>query len=163
MMTTNKSHVWTRYLGIAAAVFVPAMVIAQQLPPDNTFTPNALLRAESLEQMRDALAVALDRINALEQQRLTRENLYEVRGEAPLSVAGGSSTAQAVCNDNDVLLNCSCHGELPPNGTNSTVQTLTRIVTRNTRDGSSSDCVCQAEIAASGRVLVADATCLLVP
>jgi hypothetical protein len=53
-------------------------------------------------------------INALEQQRITRESLYGVRAEAPLSVAGGSSTAQSICNDNDVLLNCSCSGESPP-------------------------------------------------
>lgn len=54
-MTSQK--LWVRSFGVAAALFVPAFVVAQVLPPDfpGAFRPSDVLTAQSLNAMRQAI------------------------------------------------------------------------------------------------------------
>jgi hypothetical protein len=82
---------------------VPALVIAQQLPPNNTFGPNQLLRANDLEQMRDALENALGRINALESRSIDKCRFVS-------SPACTGLSCEATCSANERVKGGGCDG-----------------------------------------------------
>lgn len=161
-----------QYAGIAAIIAIPAIVIAQQdlpqrnPPSDNTFAAQTLLRAGDVEQLRDALADAIARINALQANAgvaVVKENLYEVVDESDPVPQNGNGLANVSCADqDDILLGCSCEGREA--GVNSLQFDLRRF-THSNRRGNASFCACQGANVGSNvaRTLVATAQCLTVP
>lgn len=170
-MKNNSARTWAQYLGIAASIAVPAIVIAQQQqrnpPADGTFAPQTLLRAADVEQLRDALADAIARINELQANAgvtLTKENLYERVNESAPAAPNAVALANSACDDNnDILVGCSCEGRL--DGTNNLAFDLRRM-SMNNRSDNSSVCTCQGLNTAldnGARTLRAVAQCLTVP
>ncbi len=160
---------WPQYLGIAASVLIPALVIAQQQrnpPADNTFAPQTLLRAGDVEQMRDALADALVRINQLEANAgnpLSKATLYTVSVDSGAIAQNAAGTAQVSCAaDSDILVSCSCVGR---EGAANSLQFDLRSVDANNRLDGESFCRCQGVNVGSNvaRNLIATASCLPVP
>jgi hypothetical protein len=166
-MNQKLAKTWMTYLGIAAGIAVPAVVIAQQQqrnpPVDGTFAAQTLLRAADVEQLRDALADAVARINELQASALTKGNIYSPTpaSSGPIAI-NGTGTANTSCSDNDILVGCSCEGRF--NGTNQLAFDLRRISASNRLDGASF-CTCQGVNVGDndGRELVAIAQCLEVP
>src|SRR4051794_22702419 len=68
IMKSKRTLNIARYLGVGAAMLVPALVVAQQQtsPPTSRFGEGDLLRASEVRQLRDALNEAILRINTLE-------------------------------------------------------------------------------------------------
>ena len=167
-MMTRKALTWARYTGIAMAVLVPALVVAQQVtnpPADNTiFRENTVLRARDVEQMRDALAEAIGRINQLEARAASKRNVYENSGRSAETAQFGVARADSACNlATDILLDCSCQGL---QGTVNSLQFDLRHVESFHNGGNfASSCMCQAQNVGdtTSRTLVAKATCLTVP
>jgi hypothetical protein len=169
-MNQKLAKKWATYIGIAASFAVPTVVIAAQQqrnpPADGTFAAQTLLRAADVEQLRDALADAVTRVNELQANAgvaLNKANLYPIEGSSgpiPQNVIG---LAQASCeDDNDILLGCSCEGREA--GVNSLQFDLRRVTASNRLDGESF-CVCQGANVGSNatRVLLAIAQCLEIP
>lgn len=161
-----KRAAW--YLGVAASIAVPALVIAQQQrnpPADGTFAAQTLLRAGDVEQLRDALADAIARINALEANAgvvLDKANMYEVSGDSGPISQNANALGEARCQDeNDILTGCSCEGRF--NETNQLSFELRRVAASNRANGVSF-CSCQGvNVGSEGRSLRATAQCLTVP
>ena len=167
-MNEKQARRWARNVAILGGVLVPALVIAQQQrnpPADNTFAANSLLRAADVEQLRDALADALIRINTLESNAgITKDDVYAISGTSPLTAQGGVATISASCRDtNDVLLACGCAGSQA--GSNSLQFDLRRVEPSEGSATVAASCVCQAVNVgdASERVLEAIGQCLNVP
>jgi hypothetical protein len=158
-----------RYLGLGAAILVPALVVAQQQvnPPTVPFADNDILRASEVRQLRNALVEAIARINSLEQNAgpaLTKANVYSIEGRSePIPANSAEALAQVRCvGESDILLTCGCQGLLE--GINSPQFELRRVdAIQNPNDAS--ECVCQAENVGTNvaRVLVARGSCLTVP
>lgn len=136
-----------RYLGVAAAVCVPALVLAQALPPVNNLEPGDVLRAQDVLQIRNALDNALSRIALLEQRAINKSGL---RPESAVVAAPPNATPAAVaeCDDDEIMLNCGCRGLVnttadPLNGTNNTSLDLRMVLVRNATGTPS--CTCQAQ------------------
>lgn len=158
-----------RYAAVGAAVLIPTLVIAQQQqrnpPNDGTFAANALLRASDVEQLRDALADAIARLNTLQADSggITKEDTYPITESSAPVAQNDVGLAQAFCDDaNDILIACGCRGF--ENGFNSQQFNVKRITTTNVI-GNISSCVCQAANVGSNvaRVLEASGTCIRVP
>jgi hypothetical protein len=124
------------------------------------------LRAADVEQLRDALADAVTRINELQANAgvaLNKANLYTVEASSGPIPQNGAALGQADCeDDNDILVGCSCEGREA--GVNSIQFDLRRVTASNRLDGESF-CVCQGVNVGSNatRVLVAIAQCLEIP
>ncbi|HTV18315.1 MAG TPA: hypothetical protein VMG12_06580 [Polyangiaceae bacterium] len=149
------------YLGVLGAVAVPALVIAQQLPGANAFRAGELVRASDLEAMRALLGTSISRINTLqdrvdqlEQSRLTKDSVYTT---APVEVslgAGVAASAVARCEDNnDIMTDCACAGS-----DNADL----RIVS-GTNESDPSVCTCRAQGISAGARVIAGASCIRVP
>lgn len=169
-MNQKRAQRWATYIGIAASVAVPAVVIAQQdqaqrnPPADGTFAAQTLLRAGDVEQLRDALADAIARINDLQSNAaLTVSALYNPPVVTTLAVPGAIVVAQATCsNDSDVMINCGCRG-LGVTGSNSTVFQLRQQRIDLPATGRAT-CVCQGANSGSNDSNLASApTCIRVP
>jgi hypothetical protein len=144
----NKGHALTiaRYVGVATAVCVPALVVAQ-LPPASNLEAGDVLRAQDILQIRNALDDALRRIALLEQRAINKAGL---RPEPAVVAAPPNATPAAVaeCDDDEIMLNCGCRGLTnitadPLNGTNNTSMDLRMVLVRNAADAAS--CTCQAQ------------------
>jgi hypothetical protein len=167
-MNQKPAKTWAMYLGVAASISVPAVVIAQQQqrnpPADGTFGAQTLLRAADVEQLRDALADAITRINDLQANvTFTKGNIYApTPGTSGPIAINGVGTATTSCEDNDILVGCSCEGRF--NGTNQLAFDLRRVSSSNRLDGTSF-CTCQGVNVGTndGRELVSIAQCLEVP
>jgi hypothetical protein len=169
-MNLKSKLKWPQYLGIGASILIPALVIAQQQrnpPADNTFAPQTLLRAGDVEQMRDALADALVRINQLEANAgITKDDLYLVTGNSEPTLQNGTALGVAECADaDDIMITCGCQGTITGEGTSNQAQFDLRTVNHSNTVGDQSFCSCQGDNVGSNvaRVLVARATCLAVP
>ncbi len=159
-----------RVLGIAAAVLVPPLAIAQSLM---SFSPNTTLTAEALNGNFNALETRIQALeNRLNSEALSKDRLYEQASEAIALTEQEpqENTAPATCEDaNDILLNCSCSvGTTEDNavGGSSLAVQIRRHQTRLEHSDSEprSSCVCGGVNTAVNepivRYLVAKATCL---
>lgn len=156
---------FARYVGLGAAILVPALVVAQSLPPAQNLRAGQLMRAEDILQMRDALQSALDRINQLEnaaQSQLSKDQV-EVREGVAAVAPGAVATATARCDDAaDIAVDCNCGGDNGP-GTNGSTQLDQRIIQTQNPAGGVSQCDCVAQNVgtnANARV-IARVTCLV--
>lgn len=160
-----------QYVGIGAAVIVPALVVAQQAtnPPTTNFAAGELLRASDIDQLRDALVEAIGRINALEAGQtgpLRKSNVY-LAPEAivPNAINDIVSATSSCTNGADLLVDCSCYGRSTAgtDATNSTSMDLRQVRSRNNASaGVNSACSCTGRNSGSNpdAVLIAQATCL---
>lgn len=166
MKTTNAVR-WARYLGIGAAVLVPAWVVAQtvgDLPLTTNLEPNDVLRSQDLQAMRNALATLIGRVAALEgRPQVSTGLLYNARVTQLAIAPGGLDSVSGTCDDaTDVMVNCGCRG-LSDVGTNSTFFQL-RQSRIDVPVGSTARCVCQGfNSGGTSSNLVATATCLRLP
>lgn len=110
-----------RWLGMAVAVCVPGVVVAQfqqrQPPADGSFAPNQVLRASQVEALRDALADAISRIDALQNrpaQATVVPRLYTtLPTTAPIEPGGVVDRhISGACSEGDVALSCNCDGSV---------------------------------------------------
>lgn len=112
-----------RCLGIAAAICVPAAVVAQlqQRPPpaDGTFAPNQVLRASQIEGLRDALADAIARIDQLQNRPAQAASpaalaSYTTAPVTALIEPGGivDRHTSGACNAGDIAMSCNCDGNV---------------------------------------------------
>lgn|SRR5690606_3950369 len=93
----------SRYLGIAAAGLVPALVVAQSLPPVNNIQPGRPVQASDILLMRTA-------IEQLQGAAILKSRIYQVGAVAP-APAPAIADALARCNNpNDIMLHCGCRG-----------------------------------------------------
>jgi len=131
------------YLGIAAAVLVPALVVAQQ----QRFAAGNVLTASSLNSL-------VDRIAALEAQLQTQQQgggvskgqLYFTPPVANTLDPGEVGNVRATCNESaaDIMLSCSCGGQTPgSNSGNSNLDTRSSVVQNPA--GAPSTCECSGE------------------
>jgi hypothetical protein len=156
---------FARYVGLGAAILVPALVVAQSLPLAENLRAGQVMRAEDILQMRDALQNALGRVAQLEataQAPLSKDRV-EVR-EAAIAVAPGAiATASARCDDAaDIAIDCNCGGD-NGEGTNGSTQLDQRIIQTQNPAGGVSQCDCVAQNVgtnANARVF-ARVTCLV--
>jgi hypothetical protein len=168
-MNLKSKLKWPQYVGIGASILIPALVIAQQQrnpPADNTFAPQTLLRAGDVEQMRDALADALVRINQLEANAgapVSKAAIYPVSADSGPIAQNAAGTAQVSCTgDADILVSCSCVGR---EGASNSLQFDLRSVDGNNRLDGESFCRCQGVNVGTNvaRNLIATAFCLPAP
>lgn len=164
-----------RVLGIAAAVLVPPLAIAQSLM---SFSPNTTLTAEALNSNFNTLETRIQALeNRLNSESLSKDRIYEsvvtllLEADAQESTIGPDA-APATCEDaNDILLNCSCSAgtsaESAAGGSSLAVQ-IRRVHSRleHSDEEPRSSCICGGvNTAVSGetdRYLAAKATCLRV-
>lgn len=159
-MKTSSPLTIARVVGVGLAICVPALVVAQ-LP---TFNANQVLRADQLNSLVAALNETRARVDLLQANAgvaLTKDNLYEREGNSGPIATNGIARADASCDQEDVLVNCSCEGRL--DGINQLSFEIRRIRASNPSNGISS-CTCQAaNIGSDGRSLFAIAICLDLP
>jgi hypothetical protein len=169
---TIRSSKLARYAGLAAAICVPALVVAQQQtnPPTAPFADNDLLRASEVRQLRNALVEAIGRINTLEANTagvaIAKGDVYSVAAESAPVAQNGTGTIEALCEDgNDVMLSCGCGGLNATAGTNDTQFDLRNIDLGQRVVGQAAGCLCQADNVGNNvaRVLEATGLCLRVP
>jgi hypothetical protein len=162
-MKTALSLSIARYVGIGAAICVPAIVVAQALP---NFGANQVLRANQLQTLTTVLDDMRSRVLRLEASSgvaLTKSNIYPQSNNSGSIPQNGTGLAQASCEDeNDILVGCSCEGQ--QDGVNSLQFDLRRVTASNRLDGEST-CVCQGVNVGTNaaRVLIATAQCLEIP
>jgi hypothetical protein len=113
---------FVRWLGVAAALCVPAAVVAQlqQRPPpaEGTFAPNQVLRASQIDGLRDALADAIARIDQL-QNRPAQSPAAVPRAyttlptTAPIEPGGVVDRhISGACSEGDIAMSCNCDGSV---------------------------------------------------
>jgi hypothetical protein len=166
-MNHQQLKTWARNAAIAGGVLVPALVIAQQQinpPADGTFAANSVLRAADVEQLRDALASAVTRINALEANAISKGNTYSIQVRSGVIAPDDVGSATARCRDeSDLLIECGCEGL---NVTSNSLQVqLRRHESEQGSSANAASCGCSAvnvsEIATIE--IAAAATCLAIP
>jgi hypothetical protein len=145
----NKGQLPTiaRYLGVAAAVCVPALVLAQALPLPANLEPGDVLRAQDVLQIRNALDNALGRIALLEARAINKSGL---RPETAVVAAPPNATPAVVasCDADELMFNCGCRGLSsingdPLTGTNNTSMDLRMVLVRDAN--ATPSCTCQAQ------------------
>jgi len=160
-----------RVLGIAAAVLVPPLAIAQTL---TTFQPYTTLSAGSLNANFEALQNRIQELeDRLDREGLVKERVYELATDPPVELSeGAQESATAMCEDaDDVLLDCSCSVAGSPEGAvggSSLAVNMRRHMSRLSHSDSEprSSCICGGSNTAASdpteRYIVAKATCLRV-
>lgn len=161
-MTKNQLTRAARYMGIAAGLLVPALVVAQSLPSPQSLQAGQLLRANDVLLLREGLDNALSRITALESAAVTKSRVYNnVADSAPIA-SGATATATASCDGaSDLAIACSCGGTQGGSGVSS-MNTRSFLL----RNGAAavSTCACNGEWLGTGTATVtSQVTCLTGP
>lgn len=158
-----------QYAGIVAAVAVPALVVGQdvQVLQGLNLGDGSVLRGQDVRALRDALAVAVARIDDLE-SRLANQgggigkgDLYTVSNAVPIAI-GARETAKASCQDPaDVAIDCACGGNRTDSTAGSPFNEL-RIIATDNPAGALSSCQCVGENVGTNTTqqILAIVTCL---
>jgi hypothetical protein len=170
-MQQNTIRRIAQYVGVGAAVIVPALVVGQdtdRLEGINV-SPGALLRAQDVQLLRDSLLIAADRISNLESRlnnndgpTISKANIRPAITSTATVLPGAIATTTASCDAvGDIAIGCSCGGDTGA-GTSGSPQIDQRIFVISNPSGSASSCTCQGQNVGTSQSqrIVAIVTCL---
>ncbi len=143
-MSHLAKYRWIRPLSVAAALAIPAIVMAATVQ----FSPGSRLTA--------------DLLNQLSARTLDKTLVYVGTAVQTSLDPGEGSSAEAACEEEeDILLNCSCHAASP---NTRTLDVRTIEVRGNDSATVRSTCRCNGiNDAATAQVLIATPTCIDLP
>jgi len=131
-----------RYVGIAAAALVPALVVAQQ----TQFNAGSVLTATSLRNLET-------RIGQLEAQALSKQRLLEATLDQALVQPGEVALVTASCDPGEIVLGCLCTGSAGS-------QNLDLRIAGSNNQAANSNCQCRAQnVGTVAETLIASASC----
>jgi len=158
----NKAHLLTlaRYMGIAAAGFVPALVVAQSLPNPGNLQAGRVVLADDILRMRTA-------IEQLQGAAIPKSRIYQVPAVVAAPAPGVPEISASCRSPNDLMLHCGCRGissATDPNplapASNNTVMDLRRVLILNPTTTPTCSCQAQNQGTNADAGLVAVATCV---
>jgi hypothetical protein len=136
-----------------AGTIAPALVVGQDIPSLRNLNlgDGSLLRGQDVRALRDALVVAIGRINDLEARLdeqgsgISKANILPDITNTASVPAGAIGTATARCaQPDDIAIGCSCGGDTGP-GTSGSPQVDQRVFVVANPSGGTSSCTCQGQ------------------
>lgn len=147
-MSKLMNNRWIRPVSIAAALLVPAVVLAQSV----SFAPGDVLDA--------------GRLNLLARRTLDKRNIYVVQTDGALLDPSGIERVTAACNRGaeDVMLHCGC-GSASAGSNAIAVRFVRMTVSGPGTNAAAQACVCAGQNVAANNTnqVAATAVCIDIP
>lgn len=147
-MSKLMNNRWIRPVSIAAALLVPAVVLAQSV----SFAPGEVLNVVKL--------------NALADRTLDKRDIYVVQADSAILAPSGVGRVTATCNGGaeDIMLHCGC-GSASAGSNGIAVRFVRMTVSGAGTNAAAQACVCAGQnvLATDTNQVAATAVCINIP